>query len=336
MMEKVKTVFRVQVPDEAEVEMGSGSNQVGNPNHVFPLAFLRMLLVWISGQVARTFYVCGPTGCGKTSTLVEFAIALGIKVFVVGISVRAEYSETLGYVQLVPINNETETESDDVKKSGFLGVMMKIVSAIRSLARSAVGTKFIHGDLGEALVTSAKEKVIVVLDEFDQGRDNIAFNKLLDGRDIRLPSGQVLSGRNVWIAATGNTVGGVDERGQYSGVAKQNVVSGNRFCFHFDATYMEPECEEELLEKEAPELPEVFRKLVVSFANQMRSLYEAGELEIPLATRTLVFWAKLAVELTDTPGLEPLKDALVTVFTNQNQRDDRVKVMALWQRATET
>ena len=331
-LDKVSVRFRVSAPDTALVEVGNGSNMVGNPHHVFELLLLKKLLLWISGLVGRTLYISGPTGCGKTSTLIQFAVALGYKVYTVGISQRSEFTDKLGYVQLVPLSDEYGVEEDNVKSSGFIRVMMKIVKAIRGLARSAVVTKFFHGELGAALVAGMSEKIIVLLDEIDSGRDNQAYFPFLEGREVRLPSGEVLNPKNIWIAATGNTVGGVDERGLHNGVVKQNVALGNRFAFHVLGGYMPAECEERAIELEVPKLAPSMRTMIVSFANQIRTLYDDGELEVPLSTRTLVWWAKMAVCINGTPDVSPLKEALVTTYVNQNQRDDRVKILELWQR----
>jgi cobaltochelatase CobS len=328
------TVFGVKAPAAIEINgnFGPGSNVAIDPNYVFRPWLVKLLMIWWSGAVNKRMYLYGPTGSGKSTVIEQFGACMGYPVFRIGVHNRLEFNETMGCVQLVPINETQDIEVVDNTKSMF-GVMSKMVSAIKRLASSTVITRFVHAELGQGLVASKSHKVIVLIDEVDQGHpsQNMAWNKLLDECPMTLPTGEVISPDNIWIAATGNTAF-EDERGLYRGTQRQNIAFKSRFGIHEQIDYPEKEVEEAILAKVSKTMDASSRSKLVDFAIEMRKLFVSCDLDVPLATRTLVNWAKMSEALNGMPGIQPFKHALELTFSNQCSSEDREKIAGAWQR----
>ncbi len=330
MQKSVSSVFGISAPPTAMVEVGSGSNLVADENYVFRPWLVKLMMMWWSGRINKRMYLYGPTGSGKSTIIEQFGARMGVPVFRIGVHNRLEFNETLGSVQLVQSSTDAPT-SEDVKTS--TGMMGKIVDAIRHLATSGVTTKFVHAELGQGLVASATRKVIVLIDEVDQGNpsQNMAWNKLLDECPMTLPTGDVISPDNIWIAATGNT-GFDDDRGLYRGTQRQNIAFKSRFGIHEEIGYPEEDVEKAILSKIAIGLPDENKALMVTFAKAMRDMFMASDLDVPLATRTLINWANTTVCLAGMPGVSPMERALELVYSNQCSPDDKQKIKSAWQR----
>lgn len=331
MTEKTLTeVFGITAPAHAKVKVGTESNILKDSSYVFRPWLIKLLLIWWSGSINKRLYLFGPTGSGKSTVIEQFGACMGVPVYRVGVHNRLEFSETLGSVQLV---SNQAPESNEPKASGKLSWVEKIADSIKSLASSAVTTKFINAELGQALSDSKGKKVIVLIDEVDQGNpsQNMAWNKLLDECSITLPTGEVISPENIWVAATGNT-GFEDERGLYRGVQRQNIAFKSRFGLHEEIDYPSSEIELAILKKVAPSIPEEMTKVMVNFAIDMRKLFVDGELDVPLATRTLINWAKTIQVLSAVPGMHASDRALELVYANQCSSVDKQKILGAWQR----
>jgi cobaltochelatase CobS len=330
----IATVFGIKAPATVNIEgdFGPGSNVKVDPDYVFRPWLVKLLMMWWSGRINQRMYLFGPTGSGKSTVIEQFGAVMGYPVFRIGVHNRLEFNETMGCVQLVPINENTEDDVVDNSKSMF-GVLSKMVSAIKRLANSSVVTKFVHAELGQGLVSSKSHKVIVLIDEVDQGHpsQNMAWNKLLDQCPMTLPTGEVISPDNIWIAATGNTAF-EDERGLYRGTQRQNIAFKSRFGIHEEISYPDKEVEEAILAKVSKTLDAASRAKMVDFAIDMRKLFVSCDLDVPLATRTLVNWAKMSEALNGMPGVSPFKRALELTFSNQCSSEDKEKIAGAWQR----
>ena len=331
----LSSVFGVKAPASAVIvgNLGKGSNIQVNESYVFRPWLLKLLMLWWSGRINRRMYLFGPTGSGKSTIIEQFGARMGFPVFRIGVHNRLEFNETLGSIQLVQVNGNVDKESDSESKTGMLGMLGLMVKAIKRLADSNVTTKFIHAELGQALVASSNQKVIVLIDEVDQGHpsQNMAWNKLLDECPLTLPTGETISPDNIWIAATGNT-GFEDERGLYRGTQRQNIAFKSRFGIHEEIGYPDADVELEILAKVTKSLDVKMRTQMQSFAQEMRNLFVSGEINVPLATRTLINWAKMTESLNGMPGVSPFKRALELTFSNQCSSDEKQVISGAWQR----
>jgi cobaltochelatase CobS len=107
------------------------------------------------------------------------------------------------------------------------------------------------------------------------------------------------------FVATANTNGSSDSTGLYCAALRQNSAFMDRFWL-VELGYPKPEMEESFLERIAPVLPSDLRSKMVSFANEVRSMFMGNDsresenvLEVTFSTRTLVRWANL----TQVPAL---------------------------------
>lgn len=332
IVKSISQEFGLSAPANAMFRWGGGSNlkKKGGSPHVWDPLLVKKLFIWASGKVGQNLYVSGPTGCGKTAGLLEFIRITGNLGFLIGISHNFEVNEALGIVELVPIKQD---EDDQPKGTGWVD---RLITSIGRLARSTVATKFVLGELGEALVaTRTGKKVFIIFDEITQKPD-MALAPFLDGRPIRLPSGEIIDSSEIFFAGTGNTVGGVDEFGRHGRLQKWDDAFSSRFAFHLKVDYLEAELEEKILEGECPKISQLQRKQMVEFANGVRGLYKTGSIGKPLATRTLVWWGKLSLEMAamPLPGVSAMKAALIDCYANQCTEEDHQTVLGIWQSLT--
>ena len=332
-------VFGVNAPPTAKIPVpfGPGSNIFRDPLYVFPPILVKKANKWISGRYGKKgkgIYLYGDTGSGKTMFASQYAAALKIPFFLIGMHNRLEYNETLGSFQLVKI--EESAPEDIPTKAGALGILSflaKIVNAIKVLASSGIKTKFVEAELGQALRSAKNTQVILCLDEMDQCDPSqlMAFNKVMDGYPVYLPTGELLSPENIWFIATGNTKNG-DARGVYKGAKPLNAASKSRWVLHLKVDYPEAEAEEVILEKAVPGMHVDMRKKLIEFAGEMRKLFVSCDIDVPLSTRTLVYWATDSVLNNGTPNCSPIREALIDTFANQCSDEDYEKVMGAWSR----
>lgn len=335
-------VFGVNAPPSAKIPVpfGPGSNIKRDRLYVFPPKLLKKANMWFSGALGehgKGLYIFGDTGCGKTMFASQYAAALEYPFYLIGMHNRLEFNETLGNFQLVQVE---QSEPDEIPtKGGVLGILSflaKIANAIKALASSGVKTRFVDGLLGRALRSANKSKVILCLDEMDQCDPSqlMAFNQVMDGYPVGLPTGEVIDPKNIWFIATGNTKNG-DARGVYKGAKPLNAASKSRWALHLKLDYSSPEVEEVILAKAEPGMHVDMRKKLIEFAGEMRKLFASCDIDVPLATRTLIFWAKESVLLNGTPDCSPIREALIDTFANQCTDEDYEKVMGAWDRFEE-
>lgn len=329
--EKISTLFNIAAPDAAVVSVGNGSNIAVDENYVFREWLVKLSLMWWSGVINRRLYLYGPTGSGKSTLVEQFAARVKAPLYRIGVHNRLEYNETLGSVQLVA--QKAQQDDIDASEKGMSALFKKLINAVRETA-SGVTTRFEYAELGQALKNSENQKVILLIDEIDQADPSqaMAFNKLLDDVPVTLPTGEVIDPKNVWIAATGNT-NFEDERGLYRGTQRQNIAFKSRFGMHEEVGYPESKVEEAIIGKIRGLTPAMVPTMV-NFANEMRKLFVSGDLDVPLATRTLINWGKAAVAMSGMPGVSPLQKALDITYVNQCSSDDAAKIRGAWQRVS--
>lgn len=243
---------------------------------------MRDIVVWFLTPTPDPLYVCGPTGCGKTSLLKQVAARLHYPVFEITGHGRLEFSEIVGHLSV---------------KNG--------------------GMEFQYGPLALAMRYGG----LLVFNEIDITDPSTlcGLNGVLDGEPLTIPEngGEIIKPHPMFrFAATGNSNGGSDETGLYQGVLRQNLAALDRYWF-CEVGYPSPDAEKKLLATFAPVLPEDIRDRMVSLANEVREQFIAGQsgasgFEITFSTRSLLRWADLTLRFQPLArqGIQPISYAL--------------------------
>lgn len=238
---------------------------------------LRDVLAFLANNNGDGMFLSGPTGCGKTSLVLETAARLNWPVRRVNGHARLELHDLVGSMSLAP-----------VKGGGS-------------------ATRFLHGPLALAM----KEGSIFILDEIDLVDPAIAagLNAILEGNPLVITEngGEVIQPHpNFRFIATGNTAGMGDDTGAYSGTIQQNLAYLDRFWI-VQVSYPDIAIEERILEARFGDTlnPQV-RTNMVRLANQVRSQFvgagKAGAtLSITFSTRTLVRWGDMILAFSRSP-----------------------------------
>ena len=256
-------------------------------NYAFKEDILRVLLLWTFGPQVLNLYLTGPTGCGKSSVIEQFAARLGLGVIRVGCHSRMEMSDLVG----------------------------------RFVLNQTGGMDFTDGPLVQAMRLGC----IFLLDEADLLPPPVAMglNAVLDGSPLFiLETKERLFGQPGFrIAVTGNSAGAGDSTGLYRGVVRQNLAWMDRFVV-LSVDYLSEAEEVVILRKAVPNLPEQLAAKMVQVAGAVRQQYlgsSAGDasLDITLSTRTLVRWAQLSDAWRLAKQTNPLKLALQHALLNR-------------------
>lgn len=229
------------------------------PNYVFRSSNVSDLCTFLQLEGETFMYLYGPTGCGKSSLIIEAAARLGIPLYVVTGHSRMETPELIGTYKL--------------NKDG--------------------GMDWIPGPVTAAAI----EDCWVLIDEIDllDPAAVAGLNGITEGRPYVVPETgqQIVPGPNFRIFATGNTSGAGDKTGLYQGTLQQNLAFMDR-AFIAEFSYPDAAVEVGILEKVAPTMLQEFRERMVKFANEIREQFVNGQIEVTLSTRTLVRWARTA------------------------------------------
>lgn len=275
-----------------------------NPHYIFHEQS-RDLVVWFIDS-SDPLYIFGPSGCGKSTLIGQLAARLNYPVFEVTAHSRLEFSDLVGHLTV---------------RQGTM--------------------EFEYGPLALAM----KYGGLFLLDEMDLLEPSTAagLNGILDGQPMCIPEngGELIAPHSMFrFAATANTNGGSDETGLYQGTLRQNIALMDRFWL-CEMTYPQPETEELLLSKAAPNLPEVIRKKMVSYANEVRRLFmgerdqfSGNAIEVTFSTRTLLRWADLIVRFQPLArqGIQPVSYALDRALGFRACRETRAMLHELAQR----
>ena len=230
-----------------------------DPDYVFRSSNVSDICTFLQLPGETFMYLYGPTGCGKSSCIIEVASRLGIPLYTVVGHSRMETPELFGGYKL--------------NKDG--------------------GMDWIPGPITSA----AKNDCWVLVDECDllDPAALAGLNGVTEGRPFLIPETgeQIVPGPNFRIFATGNTNGAGDASGLYQGTLRQNLAFMDR-AFIAEFKYAEAQVEVGILEKVAPSMVQAIRERMVQFANEIRDQFVSGQIEVTLSTRTLVRWARTA------------------------------------------
>ena len=269
----------------------------------------RDLVVWFLNP-QEPLYVFGPSGCGKTTCVKQLAARLNYPVLEITGHARLEFSDLAGHLTVQKGNMSFEY--------GPLALAMR------------------YGGL-------------FLFNEIDLTPPDIAagLHTILDGSPLCVAEngGELIEPHPLFrFVATANTNGGGDESALYQGTQRQNLAFADRFIF-CEIGYPQPEIEEQLLERKYPVLPEVVRKTMVAFANEVRRLFMgeaeieslANALDITFSTRSLLRWADLTVKFQPLAkqGIRPIAYALDRALAFRASRESRAMLHELEQRMFE-
>jgi cobaltochelatase CobS len=248
-----------------------------DPNYIFRKELLSDILAWHKMCGADSLYLVGPTGSGKSSVICQLAGRLGIPVLSVNAHARMEYPELVGQHVIVD------------------GSMQWVDGPLTIAKRN--GWWF-------------------MIDEIDllDPSNTAGLNSIAEGRALVIPEkgGEVVkSAPGFRFICTANTAGSGDNSGLYQGCLRQNIAFLDRFMM-VEVPYADEGQELTILSNSAPQILEPIRQGMVRYANEIRRLFIAGELEVTLSTRTLVRWARMAsfYKGMEAQGKKPLIHAL--------------------------
>lgn len=267
---------------------------------------VRDIAVWFIDR-SDPIYVFGPPSVGKTSVIKQLAARLNYPVFEITGHNRLEFQDMIGH--------HTVRDGNMSFQYGPLALAMK------------------YGGLF----------LINELDLLDPSTAT-GLNGILDGQTLCIPEngGELIAPHPMFrFAATGNTNGGSDSTGLYQGTLRMNLALMDRFII-CEIGYPKPETEELLLSKTAPGLPEIIRKKMVEYANEVRRLFmgeadnafKGNAIEVTFSTRTLMRWADLALRYQPlaAQGIQPVAYALDRALAFRASPETRAMLHEISQR----
>lgn len=276
-----------------------------DPGYIFPEAS-RDIIVWLLNP-EEPLYVFGPSGCGKTSCIKQLAARLNYPVFEITGHGRLEFADLAGHLTV---------------KNGSMS--------------------YEYGPLALAMRYGG----LFLFNEIDLTAPDIAagLHSVLDGSPLCLAEngGELVKPHPLFrFAATANTNAAGDETGLYQGTQRQNLAFADRFIF-CELTYPDEATEEKLLADRYPVIPDNLRKMMVSYANEVRKLFMGessmsnleGAIEVTFSTRSLLRWASLTVKFQalSRQGIQPLMYALDRAIGYRASCETRAMLHELAQR----
>ncbi|NVZ11760.1 AAA family ATPase [Allochromatium humboldtianum] len=312
-MQTQKIELSVFVPGAQGTVMGFApghelSSFVPKPTtgYQFPKTALRDMFAFLGRADGDGLFLSGPTGCGKTSLILEVAARLNWPVRRVNGHARLEVHELIGSMSLAPV------------KGG------------------GAATRFQHGPLAMAM----REGSIFILDEIDLLDPAISagLNAILEGNPLVIAEngGEVIVPHpNFRFIATGNTAGLGDDTGAYAGTVTQNLAYMDRF-WVVQVGYPTQDVEEQILEARfSGLLDQRIATSMVRVANAVREQFigtgNAGAtLSITFSTRTLIRWAQILLHISRSPiegsKLEYALDRALTMRARPHEREAIVQI----------
>lgn len=276
-----------------------------DPNYVFDLRLLQDLLIFLMYPQGTALWLTGPTGCGKTSAVMQVAARLNWPVVDLTLNNRFEFTDLKGQWGLT----QSEKESQPTMK-------------------------FIYN----ALPMAMRNGWILVLNEADLASPGelSALNDVIEGRSLLVAEnkGEAITPHPMFrLIVTGNSNGAGDMSGLYQGVQQQNVAAMDRYRM-LKVQYPSEDVEKTILANVAPTLPAMVRRRMCKFAAEMRKAFVGNadgvaSISVPFSTRTLVNWA-CTVQFYQSDNT-PLKKSLELFFLSKlsDQEAEAANAIAL-------
>mgnify|MGYP003624778544 CR=1 FL=1 len=235
---------------------------------------LQEVLAFLMQPAGDGLCITGPTGSGKTSLIEQVAAHLNWGVVNVAAHGRLTFEDLCGLWTI-----------------GEGGT-----------------TQYLYGPL----VNAARDGHVLVINEFDLAdpSEMAGLNDVLEGKPLVLAAkgGEIIQiHKDFRLVITGNSAGQGDHSGLYAGVMQQNLAFMDRFLM-LEVDYMSPEDELTVLKGiVGSSITDPVLEKMIEVANHIRRVFKGegesgGELSITLSTRTLVRWARKALNFRKQPN----------------------------------
>lgn len=214
-----------------------------------------------------TSLLVGPTGTGKTSSLMAFAAMCSIPAWVTSCYQRMEHTDFVGSASLRADPetgaNITEYNPTQLVNSLWHGGICIIDEAMRSPCLMAI----------QSLLEDKHTLVLADADGLEE------HERVLVGKPGRW-----------WISLTDNTCGTGDHTGSYTAEV-QDLSTLDRICTTIFVDYNPPKVEQAIIEGASPHCAPMSHKMV-SVAGEVRKAYVRGAVLQTMSMRALLSWAE--------------------------------------------
>lgn len=273
-----------------------------DPNYQFrPDHLIKFLFALHDPQDILNVWLHGHTGTGKTTLAEQIAAHIGFPAPRLNLDSNIERSDMVGRDRI-------------------------------TVKDGAPITEFIEGILTKAM----QKPGIMILDEFDAGREDVMFvlQRALEGKGLTLTEqgGQVIQPNELFMfCATANSRGQGDEFGWYTGVRPMNVATLDRFGTFIEVDYLDKGTEKKLLADKYPKLSEADADEMCQFAVEIRQAFKTGELSTTISPRGMNAMVKCFMHMSSLmPDRKTaIKKSLEIVITDRAPVDSRHVVIEM-------
>jgi len=294
-IKKISELFGVAAPDSAQMEVSEPSFDTPDidPAYIFTDDQIRRLQTWWFGKIKKSLFLTGPTGCGKTTLIEQFAARLGADVFVVPCHGKLDMAELIG-----------------------------------SMGIAKDGSTFFEFGTGVKAMRHQRPCVLL-LDELNfvpPGSIGL-LNRITELKPFTIAETGEIIQPMPWlrIAATGNAVERGDDSARYRGTQAMNVALLNRF-LGMRMNYMAPMQEAAMLNRAIKGLHPRLIEGLVELASEIRHGFSQGILETVMSTRTVLDMAQALFErrkLVEKKPVEEISWAMEFCLTDLARPEDR-------------
>jgi len=261
-----------------------------NPDFIWPINYIRDITEWAIDAEADPLLLTGPTGCGKTESLLQFFSGIYQPTIAISCNRAMEPDEFWGSKEIVSSDGSPTTE----------------------YRRSKLMDAYANG-------------FAIIFDEIDAltAPAAIALHRILERADIALPTGEVVKCHPYTrVVATANTRGDGDTMGRYAGTNQLNSATMNRFQI-LEYNYPAPEVEQQILAKAVPRCVKETVENIVKVATDIRVSYEQGDSPTTMSIRDMIRWGKSLVSGSGREDVKPLYHSFNKAVGNRCDKECR-------------